>query len=68
MVKTELPMHGDTGLIPNRGTKIPHVAQHGPKEKKKHQGMCESVPGALFCYCGIFLGHQHHTTLMTTTL
>ena len=35
MVKTELPMHGGTGLIPNRGTKIPHVAQHGPKEKKK---------------------------------
>ena len=68
MVKTELPMHGGTGLILNRETKIPHVTQHGQKKKKKHQGMCESVSGALFCYFGIFLGHQHHTTLMTTTL
>ena len=27
-------MHGGTGLIPNRETKIPHVTQHGPKKKK----------------------------------
>ena len=26
---------GGTGLIPGRGTKIPHAVQHGQKKKKK---------------------------------
>ena len=30
----------DTGLIPAQGTRIPHAAQHGEKEKKKNQQIC----------------------------
>ena len=28
------------GSIPNQGTRIPHAAQHGEKEKKKNQQIC----------------------------
>ena len=43
-LKLQAPTAGGTGLVPGRGTKIPHAARRAwLKRKKKSSGLCEEV-------------------------
>ena len=39
-----LPVQGATGVIPGQGPKIPQVAQHGQKKKKRPRHLTELKP------------------------
>ena len=47
MVKTRPSTAGGTGLIPGRGTKIPHAGQHSQRKKKKERKRTLSSPSTL---------------------
>ena len=44
VVKTELPLQGDVGSIPGRGTKIPHAVRRGQKKNKRKKESGVTIP------------------------